>query len=269
MRPLRALTAAVFAAALLAAPLTSAPRFAIARSHTSTNSDYSGTSTATPTSGTVALGTGSLAYGCLRYFGATSVSTISDTAGNSYTVATTRAAGGGETLVSFYKENAASYASNVVTVTMGSAVQYWSVDTVEYTGINTSSSYDQTAQNDAASGGTVTSSSFTTTANDEVLVACSQVSAAGATWTADTGYTSAVQDASTVTMVQDKIVSSIQTSATTTATSSNTGSPMIILVDTFKGSGSGAASPGAIINTPVRGGGGWFWFVRLLVNGLV
>lgn len=174
------------------------------------------------------------------------VSSITDTAGNTYT-RISNLSGGGDTSELWYAKNTSGNGSNVVTVTFNGTYATWSGSTAQYSGCDTSSPLDATASATANST-SVTSSSFTTAQADEVIVGASQISQVGGTWTPDTGYTNRVTDSSGVTNIQDKIVSTIQTTVTTKGTCGS-GAPMHIHVATFKAAG-GAASVG-----PLTGGG--------------
>lgn len=212
----------------------------IARGATSSNNDYSGSTFTTLTSGTVALVAGNLNVALYRYLGASvTVASATDIAGNNYTILTDQALGSGEHSGLLYCENVAGHASNVISLSLtGGTARFWSVASVQYSGVATSGSLDQQAFGTSAST-TVTSSAFSTTQPNEVLVAGAQVNNAGGTWTAGTGYSSAVQDSQTVIMIEDQIVSTLQSSATASATNSPGGFEMLIAVATFKAAGGG------------------------------
>lgn len=182
--------------------------------------------------------------------GSSIISSISDTAGNTYSQAGagTQDAGGGTQLELWYAKNVSGNASNIVTVTLAASIQFIAGVTGQYSGIDTSSPLDTSAVGSANPSFSVTSASFTTAQADELIVSFSQVAATGGTWTAGSGYTGRGSDNQKVTFLQDKIVSAIQTGVTTSA-SQTSNSPISIQVATFKAAG-GAASVG-----PLTGGG--------------
>lgn len=119
----------------------------------------------------------------------TTLASVVDTAGNSYSVLTQPTPDGVHGAFS-YALNITGHASNIVTVTLANAAPWKAIVVVQYSGLATSSAFDQ--QNTGSSlgaAGTLTSSgSITTTQNDEVLVvgvgAYGSVTATpGANWT--------------------------------------------------------------------------------------
>lgn len=161
------------------------------------------------------------------------VTSIADTAGNTYTRISGKANGSSDARMEvWYAKNVAGNASNIVTFTLGVSIAYYSGCSVQYSGLDTSAPLDATATGNG-SGTSVTSGSFTTIVADEVLVACAAVFNGGAgAWTAGTGYTKRVEDDATITMFEDKIVSATQAGVTAAATAGKSGG-LAMVVGTF------------------------------------
>lgn len=81
----------------------------------------------------------------------------------------------------------------------------------------------------------VTSGAMTTTQADAVLVALAQVSGTGLTWTPGSGWTLRGQDASNVLMLEDKVVSTLQSGVTASASANGGGIPKTIIALALKG----------------------------------
>jgi hypothetical protein len=221
---------------------------AIAYVNSNHGSDYTGGAPSSLTAAATSLTTGNAIIVGARWFdpgSSVTVTSVTDTAGNTYSAGPAKfSSGSGEQLIIWFALNVTGHASNVVSVNLSGTVQYWGVGHSQYSGLATSSAYDTTA-NGSTSGSTLTSSAFTTAQTDELLFTFAQVANVGTTWTAGSGYTIRVQDASQVTVVQDQIVSSIQTGVTAGMTSSDGSSAKSILVATFKAAagGGGGANP--------------------------
>ncbi len=124
----------------------------ITKVNTSSGSDYTGASSSSLAVSAASLTTGNFIVVGLRFYNPgnnITVTSITDTAGNTYTKATGRqgtyTTTRGET---WYAKNTTANGSNVVTVHTSSAVQYWGVVTTQYSGIDTSSPLDTTATGD-------------------------------------------------------------------------------------------------------------------------
>lgn len=228
---------------------------AIAYVNSGTGRDYSGPSSAALTAAATSLTAGNAIIVGARWYDPTNtidVSSVTDTAGNTYVQGPARFASGGtwEQLIIWFALNATGHASNVVSVNLSSAVQFWGVVTAQYSGLATSSAYDTTADG-LNGGGTITTGAFTTDTADELLFALAQVANTGQTWspTAGGGYTIRAQDASNVAVVQDKIVSAIQTGVTTSIDCSDAGTTKSMLVATFRAAAGGGG-----------GGNPWFYY---------
>lgn len=219
---------------------------AIAYVNSGTGRDYSGPSSAALTAAATSLTAGNAIIVGARWFDPTNtitVSSVTDTAGNTYGAGPATLTSGSEQLAIWFALNVSGHASNVVSMNLSAAVQYWGVVTAQYSGLATSSAYDTTA-NATSGGGTMTTGAFTTDTADEVLFALAQVAITGETWspTAGGGYTIRAQDASNVTVVQDKIVSAIQTGVTTSIDCSDAGTTKSMLVATFRAAAGGGGT---------------------------
>lgn len=159
------------------------------------------------------------------------VSSVTDTAGNTYTALTkvdNAGAGFTDHIQIWYCLNATGHANNIVTATLSAACTFVYISSVQYSQVM---SVDATASGTSESPNvTVNSGSFTTFVPNEVIIAYSEVGAVGATWTAGTGYTKRVTDVDNVTMFQDKIVTTVQSGVTASATSSSTNDKAISVI---------------------------------------
>lgn len=210
---------------------------AITLINTSKVSDYTGTLASSIALPATSLTTGNFIVVATRWLpNSSTITSITDTAGNTYVKAIGRTATSSGTRVEmWYAYNVTGNASNVVTITPSVNVQYYGVVASQYSGIKTAAAPLDTTAVGNATGTSVTSASFTTTQAYELIVSSSDFnSSLGPTWTAGTGYTIQAQDASGVETLQDKIVSSIQTSVTASITLS-TSRGLSISVATFKG----------------------------------
>lgn len=162
---------------------------------------------------------------------------ITDTGGNTFARALNAPDSGNfdAAVEVWYAQVTTGNASDVITVSWGaSTVKYISLLAAQYSGIATASPLDTTAGADTIPAQTtVTSSAFTTTQADELIVCGCANNVGGGTWTPSVGYTNRVSDSSTVVMLEDQIVSAIQTGVTISVTYS-VGSSMTMAVATFK-----------------------------------
>lgn len=106
--------------------------------------------------------------------GAATVTSIADTAGNTYTLIGTVTDGGGFRTYAYIKDNATGNASNVVTVTWSGNVTFRAIAAIQYSGLDTAGSLDVfTSTTSGAAGGlgrVLTTSAFSTARHDEVMV---------------------------------------------------------------------------------------------------
>jgi hypothetical protein len=122
------------------------------------------------------------------------INSVTDTAGNTYSVAVSRFAGGAAGVFSiYYKENAAGIGTtNTITFAFAGDAGGGEIAVAEYSGVATSSSLDTTK---TATGTTAnpSSGSFTTAADNEVIFAFVGCVLATENYTAGSGYTAVAQ----------------------------------------------------------------------------
>ena len=182
---------------------------------------------------------GNLVVVAVRYFRATTwpgpynITSVVDSAGNSYSYAAGALSNGNRTEI-WYKIIPADVASNVVTANFSGPVYFRNINTIQYSGIVGVFPLDATAVGTRASGNPITSGTFTTTQDDEVIVAATEVASTAGGWTAGGGYVIRIETSpSKVLMMEDKIVSSIQSNVTASA-SHDAANSKTIVVATFK-----------------------------------
>ena len=179
---------------------------------------------------------GNLLVVCVRYFKESGqvVNSITDTAGNTYTLAVAVTNNINDYLGIYYAKNITGHASNVVTVNFSATVRFVSVQVLQYSGCDTTSPLDTTASSNTQYSGSYVTGSFTTSQANEVLVSTVQIGSTTSSFTVGSGYTQRALSTSSVHLTQEKIVSSIQTSVTAGATNTNTTNGGHALVATFK-----------------------------------
>ena len=153
------------------------------------------------------------------------VQTVTDSAGNLYTLAIGPTGGTGLRQSIYYAKNITG-GSNTVTVTFNQTVPFPDLRILEYSGI---SSLDKAA-GASGSGKTSNSGSVTTTAANELLFGANYV--ASGTLKAGTGFTSRIITAPDSDIAEDRIVSTTG-SYSATATLSSTGA-WVMQIATFK-----------------------------------
>ena len=219
--------------------------------NTSTNEDYSGTSSSSLTSDTVSLTAGNSIIVAITWaLDNQSVSSISDTASNSYSLIIAHDNGSDQWVELWAATDTAGNASNQLTITMSGTVRYWAVNTVQYSGLETSSvanMVDLTSTGTQAANATVTSSAWgPTTQADEVLLAAVRISNNGSSFTADTGYAVAVEDTQPSSAIETQIVSAIQSGgANTVSMTYGSSTSWVLAFVALKASGGGGGG-GAI-----------------------
>ena len=224
----------------------------LTRVNTTSGADYTGSSSTTIAAAAASHTTGNMLIVGVRWGVANAFSTIADTAGNTYRKIG-RSGFSASAIELFVANNITGHATNVVTATVAPSNAFRGIVVAQYSGqaiaspvLDAMPSIDGFTS--ASSGTSKTSLPFTTLIADELIVALSQVNSVGGTWTPDTGFSTAVQDASNVLYLQDRIVSSIQTGITVTCTSSqNAGVDLLVATFTAPltgGGGSPGGSPG-------------------------
>lgn len=142
----------------------------------------------------------------------------------------------------WYARNTNSNNSNVVTATFDAPVAFVSIASTQYSGINISLGPDVTVTGLSSSDSDpfVQSSIFSTLTENQIIISAAQISKTTGGWSPNTGYQMRTQTfPGNVVMIQDKIVSSIQSNVRTMATYSETGHKSIA-VASFRGALTGA-----------------------------
>lgn len=117
------------------------------------------------------LASGNFVCATFKSEGGVTLSSVADTAGNTYTLLTgTTYAVGDAALTGAYAMNTASHATNVVTGTFSGSASWRQGGCIQYSGVATTSALDVQGYNSATSGTAVSSGAVTTTQNDEVCV---------------------------------------------------------------------------------------------------
>jgi hypothetical protein len=215
---------------------------AIAFVNSAEGHDYTGAAGGSIAAAALNVTTGNLLVASIRGndSSATGVSSLTDTASNTWTRATSILSNDG--IVGhelWYCKNATGNASNVVTANFSGVPTYRGIVVAQYSGVDTSAPLDATATGKTSGASTVSSGSLSTVQADEVLIAAGTYeNTFSLTWTADTGFTIDIQDSQTALMLSRKIVSSTQSGITITNTIS-TSEPQSIVVATFKAAGGG------------------------------
>ena len=102
----------------------------------------------------------------------TTISSVTDTAGNTYQVAAALTRGGTTTSqVMYYAKNIVASATNTVTVTFSAASSTPDLRIMEYSGLDTTSPLDSAGSGSGSSTAAATASFTTTTANDLIVAA--------------------------------------------------------------------------------------------------
>lgn len=137
------------------------------RVNTSATSNWGGNSQTTQASNAQAVTAGNtLIVFAGADAGANAVTSVVDTAGNTYTKIDHCVLGGSYRGEVWYAKNVTGHASNIVTVTWAAAVWYRTLEVLQYTGLSATTPYDATAQGGATSG-VITIGALTTTKWDE------------------------------------------------------------------------------------------------------
>lgn len=187
-----------------------------------------------------------------NYSSTNHVTSITDTAGNTYVKAIQNDDMFSDSSEIWYAEDITGNANNIVTAHWGSLTSYRYICVMQFSGIETSSSLDVTSGNDNSSTTSHTSGTNTTNQNDELIIGgymgtqLENISA-GTNFTMASSDTTSVYDGA-----EYRIVSSTGTYAATLTTGSTTASSMVMA--TFK---MGAEAAGAILTTNSKFWGGF------------
>ncbi|MGH7193083.1 MAG: hypothetical protein ACREJM_06050 [Candidatus Saccharimonadales bacterium] len=212
---------------------------------------HSGTSVATPAFATAAGDLVVVAVGFSNDGGSSTVTSVTDTAGNSYTACTVSPkAHLGDRIQFFYSIGATANASNIITANFSQSQTFCSIAAWDVP-LSGAASFDAHSQGSDPGNNTTTSFStatFNTAGTDEILFAAmvngfaTAVISAGTGWTSDsTGYPSANKFSG----AEHRTFTSTQTGIAATFTE-NTGTDGAIAMVAFK-AGAGGAAPQPVV----------------------
>jgi len=188
----------------------------------------------------IAISAGDFVIAAIRWEDGNSVTaTITDST-QTWNVSRNSYTAGGTGHRMWHAYNATANATDVVTFNFTGLVTYPNFVVCRYTGIQTTSNpLDQNAGGSSSGANcTPTSSSYTTTAASEVLIAFAQIDMLDSSVSPGSGYTTRATSPRVVAALEDQIVSSIQTGITTSMTF-NMSATCNIDVATFKGAVTG------------------------------
>ncbi len=180
-----------------------------------------------------------LVVGCVASSSGAITTTVSDTAGNTFSSFGSQMAWNSGTSFSqmFVALNTTANSNDVITCNFSASVNYPGLVAVQYSGVLASNAIDVTnATGTCTNCESVTSSSFTTVQPQEVIVALYDANYS-VTFTAGTGFTVAVQAGGTGASgfaLADEITSAVQSAATTSASWSGASVPGAIVVGSLK-----------------------------------
>ena len=181
------------------------------------------------------------------------VSSVSDSRGNTYSQAGTTISGTGLRQAIYYAKNIAG-GSNTVTVVFNQAAAYVDVRILEYSGLDTSSPLDVTA-GAAGSSSSPNSGAATTSSSNELIFGAGMT--AGTYSAAGTGFTLRIITTPDRDLAEDQLGSS---AGSYSASAASTSSPWVMQMATFKASGQGGGNPAPTVtsitpNTGTTNGG--------------
>jgi hypothetical protein len=175
-----------------------------------------------------------LVVGCRNGTTTNNPTSVTDTAGNTFTLITGANPGAAGRLTVFYAKNVTGNASDIPRCNYSPSEAYQSVSVIQYSGASTTAPLDTSATGTNGAGTSVVSGTFTTATAKEVLVANCTAGALNIVFGSGAGYT--VETTSQMSATADDIVTATQSGVTatcsdTTATSHN---DWAIVVATFK-----------------------------------
>jgi hypothetical protein len=157
-----------------------------------------------------------------------SVSSVTDSAGNVYQVAAPVARGGGVSQTIYYAKGIAASLSNTVTVVFNASAAFVDIRVLEYSGVETVAPLDKSASA-VGTATTASTGSVTTTAAKELIVGAGTTT--GGFTSAGTGFTSRIITSPDADIAEDRLVSA---TGTYSATAAQNGAWVMQIV-TFKG----------------------------------
>jgi hypothetical protein len=214
---------------------------AIARVNTSLNFPNSGADLLS-TAKSLTAGNAIIVALCIECASTTTLSTVTDTAGNTYTKLARTNLFSFEDVIFCYALNCTGNASNVVTATFNEALGYGECFTAQYSGVATVSAQDGTVQSNSGNSATASTGSISTANADDVLVAAIKTFSGNdfSAWT--NSFTEYTTDGDSDTSgFAERIVSS--TGTYSTAATLSTASQWVGSLIALKAASAAAASP--------------------------
>ena len=181
------------------------------------------------------------------------ITAVTDTAGNTYQAATPTTRGTGISQAIYYAPNikAAPAATNTVTVTFNTATPYVDIRATEYSGLATTNPLDLTTSATGTST-TATNATLTTTTPNELLFAAGTTT--GGFTTAGTGFTTRLITNPDADITEDQTATTPGTYTTTAPLGG--AAPWILQTATFKpaaATGGDTTPPTAVLTAPTGG----------------
>ncbi len=170
------------------------------------------------------------------------VNTVTDTRGNTYTLAIGPTSGTGLRQSIYYAKNIA-VGSNTVTVTFSKAAAFVDVRVLEYSGLDTVNPLDKTVAA-AGSGTAANSGAATTTVANELIFGAGMTAAVFTS--AGSGFISRIITTPDADIAEDRIVSA---TGSYSATATNNTSNWVMQMATFKASGQGGGNPAPTVTS--------------------
>lgn len=180
---------------------------------------------------------GALLIGCAR--SSVSITGLSDGGSNTFTSIVQTLNGAGNAYIHcFYKENAVGGSNLRFTFTVSSGT-YSGGMVAQYTGIETASALDL-YRTVLGTGGTLTTTSFTTAQANELIFAYTDVAQFSTTWSATSPLTLIAQSDTNVLAFAEEVASSQLTGVTRSMTNTDAIFSKVMILMAFKGSSASA-----------------------------
>jgi hypothetical protein len=171
--------------------------------------------------------------------GSGTLTSVTDTAGNTYTLKTERRQPAADAVQFAYAFNIAGHATNVVTANFTGTIDFSSIRVLQYSGMTTTDDFDVEAGGNGSSTA-ATSGNATTTQADALLLNAAVNFGGGVTWSPTSPWVTEVTETSNC-AVDERIVSA--TASYSAAQTPSASTDWAIAFAAFKG-----AAPGAVIS---------------------
>jgi len=194
---------------------------------------------------------GNFIVAVVAWEGSGTLSSVTDTAGNAYTLRTERRQVGAVAIQIAYAKNITGNASNSVTANFTGTIGFSSIRALQYSGIDTSAPADVEAGGNGSSTA-ATSGSVTTNLADELLINAAVNFGGGVTWSPTSPWVTEVNENNNC-AVDERIVSS--TGSYSAAQTPSATTDWAIAFDSFKAAAGGGSDLNvSSISEPVIGG---------------